>query len=265
MKIGFSLIVEEDRAEDLLRAVKEAGFQGVEPTFHPEGIPSPERAEKEAEMLGKMARGLGLEVPSMRGGPLFWDAFPFQVERTLDLTRKALEAVKAMGGDTLLVVPGRWRKGTSYVELYEKGVEVAKEMGKIAEKIGVRIGFENVENKFLLSPKEWSEFLDEVGSPYVGMYFDVGNVIYTGLGYPQDWLRDLGRRILRIHLKDAKKKEVLQLAEGEVDWEAVMEGIRAVGYDGWTFVELPLPEEDPEGFLRETYRRASEIIGTEIG
>ena len=265
MKIGFSLIVEEDRAEDLLRAVKEAGFQGMEPTFHPEGVPSPERAEKEAEMLGKMARGLGLEVPSMRGGPLFWDAFPFQVERTLDLTRKALEAVKAMGGDTLLVVPGRWKEGISYVELYEKGVEVAKEMGKIAEEIGVRIGFENVENKFLLSPKEWSEFLDEVGSPYVGMYFDVGNVIYTGLGHPQDWLRDLGGRICRLHFKDAREKEVLQLGEGEVDWKAVMEAIRAVGYDGWACVELPLPEKDTGGFLKSTYRKASEIVGTKIG
>ena len=261
MKIGFSLIVEEDRAEDLLRAVKEAGFQGVEPTFHPKGIPSPERAGEGAEMLGELARGLGLEVPSMRGGPLFWDAFPFQVERTLDLTRKALEAVKAMGGDTLLVVPGRWKEGISYVELYEKGVEVAKEMGRIAEEVGVKIGFENVENKFLLSPKEWSEFLEDVDSPWVGMYFDVGNVIYTGLGHPQDWLRDLGRRILRIHLKDAREKEVLQLAEGEVDWEAVMEAIRAVGYDGWACVELPLPEKDPEGFLKNTYRKASEIVG----
>ncbi|HIE03734.1 MAG TPA: sugar phosphate isomerase/epimerase, partial [Candidatus Latescibacteria bacterium] len=176
VKIGFSLIL-RDKAEGLLRAVKEAGFQGVEPTFHPEGIPSPERAEGEAEMLRELAQGLGLEVPSMRGGPLFWEAFPFQVERTLDLTRRALEAVKAMGGDTLLVVPGRWREGTSYVELYERGVELTKEMGRIAEEVGVRIGFENVENKFLLSPKEWSEFLDEVGSPYVGMYFDVGNVI----------------------------------------------------------------------------------------
>lgn len=265
MKIGFSLIVEEGKVEDLLRAVKEAGFQGVEPTFHPQGIPSPECAEREAKMLREMAEGLGLEVPSMRGGPLFWDAFPFQVERTLDLTRKALEAVKAMGGDTLLVVPGRWKEGISYVELYEKGVEVAKEMGKIAEEIGVRIGFENVENKFLLSPREWHEFLDDVDSPWVGMYFDVGNVIYTGLGHPQDWLRDLGGRICRLHFKDAREKEVLPLTEGEVDWEAVMEAIRAVGYDGWAFVELPLPEEDPEGFLRETYRRASEIIGTEIG
>ena len=260
MKVGFSLVVREDGAEEVLRRVKEAGFRGVEPTFHPKGVPSPERAE-EAKMLGEMARRLGLEVPSMRGGPLFWDAFPFRVEETLELTKRALEAVKAMGGDLLLVVPGRWREGMSYLEMYRKGVEVAKEMGRVAEEVGVRIGFENVENRFLLSTKEWCDFLDEVGSPYLGMYFDVGNIIYTGLGHPQDWLRDLRRRILRIHLKDARRGEVLRLGEGEVDWEAVTEAIRAVGYDGWAFVELPIPEEDPEGFLRETYRRASGIFG----
>ncbi|RKY65804.1 MAG: hypothetical protein DRQ08_04755, partial [Candidatus Latescibacterota bacterium] len=76
-----------------------------------------------------------------------------------------------------------------------------------------------------------------------------------------DWLRDLGGRICRLHFKDAREKEVLQLAEGEVDWEAVMEAIRAVGYDDWACVELPLPEKDPEGFLKNTYRKASEIVG----
>ena len=261
MKIGFSLTVEEDKAEDLLRAVKEAGFQGVEPTFHPKGIPSPEHPERGAAMLKELAERLGLEVPSMRGGPLFWDVFPFQVGRTLDITRKALEAVRAMGGDTLLVVPGRWREETSYLELYKRGVEMAGKMGRMAEEIGVRIGFENVENKFLLSPKEWCDFLDDVGDLWVGMYFDVGNVIYIGLGYPQDWIRDLGARIRRVHFKDTREKEVLPLMEGDVGWEAVMEALGAISYDNWAFVELPLPEGDPRDFLKRTYRKASEIAG----
>jgi hexulose-6-phosphate isomerase len=196
----------------------------------------------------------------MRGGPLFWDRFPFRKEETLALTRKALRAVKAMGGDLLLAVPGRWTKGASYTEMFRTAVGLAKEMAEIAETIGVRIGFENVENKFLLSPREWCEFLDDVNSPWVGAYFDVGNVYYTGLGHPQDWIRDLGGRIRRVHLKGARQNEVLPLNEGDVDWPATMGALGALGYDGWAFVELPLPEADVPGFLCRTAQQAAEIV-----
>ena len=260
MKIGFSLIVEQGNAGTLLRAVQEAGFQGVEPTFHPRGIPSPEHPERGASALRELAERMGLAIPSMRGGPLFWDAFPFRTEETLDLTSKALQAAKAMGGDMLLVVPGRWGRGISYLEMYRRAVELAREMAAIAEKVGVRIGFENVENKFLLSPREWCEFLDEVNNPWVGMYFDVGNVSYTGLGHPQDWIRDVRKRILRVHLKDAREKEVLPLLEGDVEWQAAIDALGEVGYDGWAFVELPIPTSGARDFLRRTFQRATEIV-----
>jgi hexulose-6-phosphate isomerase len=132
-------------------------------------------------------------------------------------------------------------------------------MAGLAETIGVRIGFENVENKFLLSPKEWCAFLDDIDSPWVGMYFDVGNVIYTGLGHPQDWIRDLGKRIIQVHFKDAREKETLPLMEGNVEWQAAMEALGAIGYDGWACVELPLPQESAGDFLRRTCQKAVEI------
>ena len=144
--------------------------------------------------------------------------------------------------------------------MYRKAVALAKEMAEIAGTVGVRIGFENVEKKFLLSPREWCAFLDDVNSPWVGAYFDVGDVHYTGLGYPQDWIRDLGRRIRRVHLKGAREKEVLPLEEGDVDWRAAMDALGAVGYDGWVFVELPLPKGDARDFLLSTFQRASEIV-----
>jgi hexulose-6-phosphate isomerase len=261
MRLGFSLVVEKDGLESLLRAVQEAGFAGVEPTFHPRGLPSPEDPVLGARVLREVAERVRLAVPSMRGGPLFWDAFPFRAEETLALTDKALRAVKAMGGDLLLVVPGRWRRGTSYVEMYRKAVALAKGMASMAETVGVRIGFENVESKFLLSPREWCEFLDDVNSPWVGAYFDVGNVHYTGLGHPQDWIRDLGGRIQQVHLKDAREKEILPLKEGDVDWAAAMAALAIAGYDGWAFVELPLPAaKDAPAFLRRTAQQASEIV-----
>lgn len=78
--------------------IREASFQGVEPTFHPQGIPAPENLQKGVEVLRALGEKTGLKIPSLRGGPLFWEVFPFRSEETLSLTRKALEAVEIMGG-----------------------------------------------------------------------------------------------------------------------------------------------------------------------
>ena len=69
-----------------------------------------------------------------------------------------------------------------------------------AEKVKVSIGLENVWNKFLLSPLEMRNIIDEIGSDYVGAYFDVGNIMYVG--YPQHWIEILGKRIRKIHFCD---------------------------------------------------------------
>ena len=62
------------------------------------------------------------------------------------------------------------------------------------------IGIEEVWNKFLLSPLEFAKYVDEFQSPWIRAYFDVGNVAING--YPHDWIRTLGKRIVKLHFKD---------------------------------------------------------------
>jgi hexulose-6-phosphate isomerase len=100
---------------------------------------------------------------------------------------------------------------------------------------------ENVWNKFLLSPLEMRRFLDEIGSDYVGAYFDVGNIIY--IGYPDQWMRILGKRIKKLHFCDCRFDQCglgmfVDLFEGDVDFEAVMRAARDIGYDDWAIVEF---------------------------
>jgi L-ribulose-5-phosphate 3-epimerase len=111
-----------------------------------------------------------------------------------------------------------------------------------AQAAGVSIGVENVWNKFLLSPLEMKRFLDEINSPFVGAYFDVGNIIY--IGYPDQWIRILGQKhIKRIHFSDARSEQAglgmfVDLLAGDVDFAAVMTALRDIGYDGWITVEF---------------------------
>jgi hexulose-6-phosphate isomerase len=163
-----------------------------------------------------------------------------------------------MGGDTLLIVPGRWEKGQSYFSTYNKILEKVKKISYIASDMGITIGLENTQSCFLLSPKEWAEFIDEVNSPNIKFYFDIGNVYYVGLGEPSDWIRDLGYRICRIHLKDCLiKKEglsitrnIVELGMGNIDWKCVKKSLEDIKYNSWFTVELTLPDKNRKEFLK---------------
>ncbi|RPJ45010.1 MAG: sugar phosphate isomerase/epimerase, partial [Chloroflexi bacterium] len=106
---------------------------------------------------------------------------------------------------------------------------------------GVTICIENVWNKFLLSPLEMKGFIDSFGSPCVGSYFDVGNVLLTG--YPDQWIRILGPRIRRVHIKDFKKSVgtaagFCDLLEGDVDFDAVKKALSGIQYSGYVTAEI---------------------------
>jgi len=268
MKLGFSLIVKDDSgAQRLCESVRAAGFAGVEPTFVPEGtLPSAADPRDSATRLRRIADAVGLAIPSMRGGPGFWSTFasddPTKRAAAVELANKAFEALKILGGDTLLIVPGQWEAHQSYATVWNSALDTARRIADAAERAGVTVALENVENRFLLSPREWMQFLDEVASPRVRMYFDVGNVVYLRLGHPEQWIRQLSRKyITRVHFKDAGVGGPLTyLLEGAVNWPAVRAALREIGYDDGIGIELPLPAHHPEAMLAGTYRAAEAIL-----
>ena len=113
-----------------------------------------------------------------------------------------------------------------------------KDLAPSAEAHQVAIGLENVWNKFLLSPKEMRDIIDEVGSDWVGTYLDTANMM--AYGYPEHWIRELARRIKRVHFKDFSRSahQFVNLLDGDTDWQTVMEAFRAIGYDGYVIHEV---------------------------
>lgn len=129
----------------------------------------------------------------------------------------------------------------------------------------VTIGVENVWNKFLLSPLEFCRFLDEEGSPWVKAYFDCGNVLVSG--YPDQWIRILGHRLARIHIKDFKTGVgniggFTGLLQGDVDSSAVTQALRAANYDGYVTVEIPPAAHHQAEALTLTSRSMDAILRT---
>jgi hexulose-6-phosphate isomerase len=246
---GYSLVVREPDITNLLPAIAEAGFDGIEPTFMTGALPSLENHLGEARRLRNVCDGLGLAIPSMRGGRVPWTTMISNDEversRALDHTRRACEALTELGGTVLLVVPGERTPGIDLDTHWSRVVDYGRAAADIAAGFGLRIGFENVEARFPSSERDWLALLDEIGSERLGMYLDVGNVLWMGFGYPEDWIRTLGQHIVQVHFKDATYRlngstlhaEIRQILDGDVNWPEVLRALREVSYEGWISVE----------------------------
>jgi L-ribulose-5-phosphate 3-epimerase len=229
------------------QAAKDAGFDGVE-------VMSPLDRN---EILNAM-KVTGLPVASVCGS-LHWkfllsDPDEKVRQQGVDALKAALEDAKAYGTDTVLLVPGRVTETVTYEEVWNRSVAEIKKAIPLAEKLKVKIGIENVWNNFLLSPMEARNYTDQFRSKYVGFYFDCGNILTYG--WPEQWIKILGNRIARVHIKEYSKKIAdkqgkgagfgVKLLEGDVNWSAVMKALSETGYTSWTTIEQP-GGDTPEG------------------
>jgi hexulose-6-phosphate isomerase len=163
------------------------------------------------------------------------------------------------GAETVLLVPAVVNPETSYQEAWTRSQQQIRKVLPLAEKMKVIIAVEEVWNKFLLSPLEMSRYIDEFKSPWVKSYLDVGNMVFYG--YPQDWLRTLNKRVVKLHIKDFRFKnrmaEFVPLREGDIDWKAVYKALADIGYKGTATLELSSGDLD---YLKETNRRFDLIL-----
>lgn len=244
MKKGLTQIClgRSSSIRDALQLCKEIGYAGLEILLTENGELTMRSGPSEYAAIRKMSADAGVELTSMCGsGDLSADD-PSVVAAAKAQIRKMLEAAEALGIDTVLVTGGRTNEKVPYDVAYDRQYRALQELRPDAERHGVNIALENIWNKLLISPLEFRDLLDKVGSPNVGCYFDTGNVMLYG--FPEQWIRILGNRIKKVHFKDfkmdhsEKRYSWPQLMEGSVDWPAVMREIRAIGYDDYVITEV---------------------------
>lgn len=218
---------------DKFKLAKKCGFDGIEG--------SPMNDLDAARQLGNLSRQAGVPIHSIvRGGwdTPFSDPDPKVIDKGLATMETALRSAKVLGAETVLLVPAIVNENVSYAQAYKRSQTHIKKLLPLAEELGVVIAVENVWNKFLLSPLEFARYVDEFESPWLKAYFDIGNVIL--FGYSQDWIRTLGKRIVKIHLKDFKRRgyEWTNLLDGDVNWPQVRRALDEISYDGYLTTEL---------------------------
>ena len=251
-----SMLPKELSYLDRFTLAKDCGFEGIEA----QTITDP----KEADQIKEASMKAGIRIHSvMNMGHWEWPLSspnPEDVKKSVERMEISLRNAKLWGADTVLLVPGVVRPDTTIPQAWERSVPVVKKLIPLARELGVVIGIEEVWNKFLLTPYDHAKYVDEFKSPWVKAYFDVGNIVMYG--FPQEWIRALGKRIVKFHLKDfdTRKREFVPLREGSIDWKEVRKAIGEIGYDGYLTVEL---NGGDKAYLQEVSRRVDKILAGE--
>jgi len=240
---------------DRLKMARDVGFEVIQAPTIPD--------QHEAEEIKKAADAANVRIDSVMNMD-HWQyplssGDPAVVEKSLAGMRISLHNAKLWGSDAVLLVPAVVNPQTSYRDAWIRSQKEIRKLLPLAEELKIVIAIEEVWNKFLLSPLEMAAYIKEFTSPWIQAWFDVGNVLLYG--YPQDWIRTLGKSIAKVHLKDFKRKENgyewVNLGDGDVNWEAVRDAFREIGYAGSAITELKAGDE---AYLRDVSHRVDRLV-----
>jgi L-ribulose-5-phosphate 3-epimerase len=237
--IMYSTIGVKGTPLERFRAMKAAGFEGIEP------LGGMDRADVVAAFK---ETGLGAASVCCHTHWVKPLSAPDEATRKigLDGLLHSLHDAHAYGATSVLLVPGVAREGVTYQQCFDRSIAEIRKAIPVARDLGVKIAIENVGNDFIMKPEQAVEYLDAINSEWVGFHFDIGNA--GRVGPAERWIKVIGNRIVRIHIKDfttkpppdgAKRGDRPKLLEGETNWPAVMRALDDIGYRGWAITEQP--------------------------
>ena len=227
---------------DKFRALKEIGYDGVE-------LNSPGGVDKKQALAASRETGLPIHgvVDSIHWGTRLSSPDAATRRKGLEGLKTAIRDTRLVGGSAVLLVPGAVRdaKNENHQQVWDRSIEQINLAIPLAAKFGIHILIENVWNNFLYDPKGdnnqpadlLAKYLDEINSPWVGSYFDIGN--HQRFGKPAEWIRTLGKRIVKLDVKDwGKSNGFCKIGDGDVDWPDVRKALGEIGFTGWSTAEV---------------------------
>jgi L-ribulose-5-phosphate 3-epimerase len=254
--ILITMLPKDMSLPDGLKLAKDVGFDEVEC----QTVTDP----KQAEAIKVAAANAGVRIHSVMN-MAHWSnplnaSDPEIVKKGMEGMETSLRNAHLWGADTVLLVPAVVNPKFSYFQdAWTRSQQQIRKLLPLAEELKVVIAIEEVWNKFLVSPADFARYVDEFASPWVRAYLDVGNMVFYG--YPQDWIRVMGKRIAKLHIKDFRfrkgQTEWVALREGDIDWMEIYQALAEVGYHGTATVEL---DGGDAAYLREVSRRFDLIL-----
>jgi L-ribulose-5-phosphate 3-epimerase len=239
--LGIGMIGAGASLRDKFLLARDCGFAGIE-------MDGPSGHALEDVLAARDAAGLAIPsvVDSVHWQHSLGDPDPAVRAQGRAGLEAALRDAKAYGAASVLLVPAVVDKRRPYDLAWKHSIEEIRAALPLAAELGVKIAIENVWNNFLLSPLEAGRYLDEIASEHVGWHLDLGNLVIYG--WPEQWTRILGPRVLQLHIKEFSRKKMddegrwkgfaVELGDGDNDWPAIMQALDDIAYDGWAIAEV---------------------------
>ena len=239
--LKFGMVKEDLSLLDKFKLLKDIGFDGVE-------LDSPNDLNRNEILDARDKADFPIPgvIDSVHWRKTLSDPDANVRREGLEGLKTALRDAKAYGSTTVLLVPAVVNADVAYDVAYKRSQAEIRKALPLAEELGVRIALENVWSHILMSPMEMARYIDEINSPWVGAYFDIGNVV--NYGWPEHWVRVLGPRIFKLDIKEYSREKRdkegpfagfrVKLGEGDVDWPAVRNALSLIGYKGWASAEV---------------------------
>lgn len=237
------------------KAIKAAGFEGVEPMSH----------MNQEEVLAALAE-TGLKAASVCCNTHWNKPLSSPDDRArqegFEGLMHSLKDAKRYGATSVLLVPGVVNEKVSYDDCFKRSVTEIRKALPLAKELDVKIAIENVWNNFITKPEQAKAYLDAIDSPYVGWHFDIGNAVR--FSPPETWIPVLGKKILKLHIKEygALRKFDVKLQEGDNHWPAIMKALDDVGYEGWGISEQPGKQAMDAPTLKELSERMDKLFAS---
>ncbi len=281
MKLAFSSnAFRRYSIEETIRVLAEIGYDGLELMCDaPHAWPADMRPEKIESIRAELAR-TGLEISNLnafmmcayrepgtlREGTFHWpswiDAAAHVRHARQQHTLACVEIAARLGARTVSTEPGGAVEGRSRDEMYRLYARGLKPVAERAAELGVTLLVEPEPELLIERSTEYDEFQRYVSYPGTGLNFDMGHFYCVGED-PAALIRTIGRRAAHFHLEDIAANRVhfhLPPGDGAMDYPAIFESLRAIGYAGWVTVELYPFQENPVDVAATAYRRIAPFV-----
>lgn len=151
--------------------------------------------------------------------------------------RQAVQDAASMGADSVLLVPGVVGEEATHAQVWSRSIEGIRTVAPLCAELGVRVLIENVWNGFCETAESFRDYLDEIASPWVGAYLDLGNC--RKFGPTEHWVRTLAHRVVKLDVKDwGAETGFGKIGDGDVDWPAVRQALAEIRFSGWCTAEV---------------------------
>ncbi|MFC1583003.1 sugar phosphate isomerase/epimerase family protein [Planctomycetota bacterium] len=161
---------------------------------------------------------------------------------------------------------GGYTTRLEFREILDRNIEAFNRLGDAARDKGMRVCVENLGRRGICTSDDMLAFLEAADHPALGIVLDTSHANLSGLDLPA-MVRELGSNLIATHISDndGSGDQHLIPGGGNIDWTAVVESLREIGYTGLFNLEIPgARHPDPE-LKRMKTRFARQVTGFLLG